>query len=159
MNSIHKSIYLSVVILSITGCGKVDFENSVSFKIDGEQYIGNYTSLSTSDNWGYTILDIYSEFDFNPDGFHPEYIQITLRPFDEMKSEYPIEGQNSIFMYLNKKDGISYLAYPGNGNFIIEESSDSHMKGSFECTLSPSGANSGSPLISITEGKFNLKRE
>lgn len=159
MISIHKAIYLSVVILSIIGCGKDDFENSVSFKIDGEQYIGNYTSFSTSDNWGYLILDIYSEFDFNPDGFHPEYIQITLHPFDEMKSEYPIEGQNSIFMYLNKNDGISYLAYPGNGIFIIEESSDSHMKGSFECILSPLGANSGSPLITITEGKFNLKRE
>jgi hypothetical protein len=160
MISIHKAIYLSVVILSIIGCGKNDFENSVSFKIDGEQYIGSYAELSINDVWGLdSILDLYCEFDFNPDGLHPEFIQVTLSPFDEMKSEYPIEGQHSIFMYINNPDGISYSDDPGNGIFIIEESSASHMKGSFECVLSPLGAHSGSPVITITEGKFHLKRE
>ncbi|HEY3385882.1 MAG TPA: hypothetical protein VGK46_05190 [Saprospiraceae bacterium] len=160
MISINKAIYLFVVILSIIGCGKDDFENSISFKIDGEQYIGSYAELSINDVWGLdTILDLYCEFDFNPDGLHPEFLQITLSPFDEMKSEYLIDGQNRIFMYLHKNDGISYSANPGTGIFSIEESADSKMKGSFECILSPLGANSGSPVLTITEGKFNLKRE
>jgi hypothetical protein len=142
------------------GCQKDDFENLLSFKMDGVQYVCNSNIYYNESNFkGYPILDLYGELDFNPDGLHVEYIQITLDPFDENMSEYPMNNGNSIYMYLQKGDGIAYLAYPGNGKVIIEEISDSRIKGTFECIASPLGSSTGSGKIMITEGKFNFKRE
>jgi len=155
----NKIVILALVILSITGCQKDDFENLISFKMDGVQYICNSNVISNeSNNWGHPILDLYGEIDFNPDGIHVEYIQITLDPFDENISEYPMNNGNRIYMYLQKGGGTAYLTHPGNGIVIIEEITGAHIKGTFECvasTLDPAGSGN----IMITEGKFNLKRE
>lgn len=154
----NKILIQTVVILSITGCQKNDIENLVSFKLDGEQYICNSdASYNESHNWGYPILDVYGEFDFSPDGFHVEYIQITLNPFDETSNEYRIDSGNSIIMHLQSNDGTTYLANAGSGLVIIEELSEARIKGTFNCIATPLDTGSGS--ITITEGKFDLKME
>jgi len=149
-------IFLMVILLSIVGCQKDDAENQISFKKDGEQIICNASILSNESlgNNGYPVLDLYGEFDFHPDGLHVEYIQITLWHFDEIKREYPIGIQvgSSISMYLQRKGDIPFYAV--SGIVIIEELTDSYVKGTFECMELP-----GSESITITEGKFYLKRE
>ncbi len=160
-NSLMKKILLlTVSILYIIGCQKNDFINQVSFKMNGELIICNESiSSNESDNWGYSILDLYGEFDYNSDNFHPEYIQITLDPFDENKREYPIgpSDETCIKIHLNKNGSNNYFAH-ASGVIIIEELSPSHIKGTFECIAQPDYAGGIGPLT-ITEGKFNMSRD
>jgi hypothetical protein len=155
-------IFLTTIILSIVGCQKDGVENQLSFKLEGEQYICNSWGGSNESTFqGHPTLNLGGEFNYNHDGLHPEYLQITLWQFDEIKREYatdPWDG-SSFIIFINRNGGTSYVANgPNSGIVIIEELTASYIKGTFECkaiSYGPGVLDS----IAITEGKFNLNRD